>query len=274
MIPALPAAITVQLAQTRALLDAHLGPRLLALHLLGSAVAGGLRPHSDIDLVATIDAPLADAERGALMQALLGLSAWPGTNPALRALEVTIVVRRDMVPWQYPPRREMQFGEWLRTDIEAGVYEASLADPDLAILLTQARESGIALAGPPAQAWFEPVPQADLVRALRDTMAQWNGPDDWAGDELTVVLALARIDYSAHTGRIVPKDVAAAWALERLPARLRPLLAQASAAYLGDHTEPFVAEPGVLADYVRHMRGQAEALLAGPPDSARVPGAV
>lgn len=271
MNPALPASISAQLAQTRALLDAHLGPRLLALHLLGSAVAGGLKPHSDIDLLATIDAPLDGAERAALMRALLGLSAWPGTHAALRALELTIVVRGEIVPWQYPPRRDMQFGEWLRGDIEAGVYEASLPDPDLAILLTQARESGIAVAGPPARDWFAPVPKGDLVRALLDTMAQWNGPEDWAGDELTVVLALARIAYSADTGRIVPKDIAAAWALERLPARLQPLLAQARAAYLGGPAEPFVAEPGLLTDYVRHMRGQAETVLTG---SARAPGAV
>ncbi|GEM_PF-6550602 len=45
---------------------------------------------------------------------------------------------------------------------------------------------------------------------------------DWQGDERNVVLALARIWFSAATGTIAPKDVAANWALERLPQEHRP----------------------------------------------------
>lgn len=263
MNPGLPAGIAGQLEQARRLLERHLGANLLALHLFGSAMDGGLRPRSDIDLLATIAAPLAPASRLALMRDLLALSSWPGTDPALRALEITLLVRADILPWRYPPRRELQFGEWLRADIEAGRLEDARPDPDLAILLTKARQHSVALLGPPAAQWFEVVPHGDFTQALRDTVAQWNGPDDWRGDEQTVVLALARIWYSAATGAIAPKDVAAAWVLPRLPAPLRPPLAQARAAYLGEGADELARHPADLQAYVRHVRAEIEALL--PP---------
>ncbi len=46
----------------------------------------------------------------------------------------------------------------------------------------------------------------------------------WAGDERNVVLTLSRIWYSAVTGKIAPKDVAADWAMERLPAQYQPVI--------------------------------------------------
>ena len=85
--------------------------------------------------------------------------------------------------------RELQFGEWLRDELQAGRFEPAMADHDLAILLSKARQHAISLLGPPAAELFEPVPEADMIRALHDTAAQWNGPDDWLGDECNVVLA-------------------------------------------------------------------------------------
>jgi Domain of unknown function (DUF4111) len=62
-----------------------------------------------------------------------------------------------------------------------------------------------------------PVPNGDFSKALAEIIAQWNSAPDWEGDERNVVLTLARIWYTASTGRIAPKDVASAWVLERLP---------------------------------------------------------
>ena len=43
------------------MLQRHLGGTLQALHLFGSAVDGGLKPTSDIDLLATVHAAPAEA---------------------------------------------------------------------------------------------------------------------------------------------------------------------------------------------------------------------
>ncbi len=44
------------------------GDTLRAIHLYGSAVAGGLKPNSDIDLLVTICQPLTETQRATLMQ--------------------------------------------------------------------------------------------------------------------------------------------------------------------------------------------------------------
>ena len=51
------------------------------------------------------------------------------------------------------------------------------------------------------------------------------------------ILALARIWSALVTGAMYPKDVAAAWALQRLPDEHKPVLARARAIYLGEDEE-------------------------------------
>ena len=131
----------------------------------------------------------------------------------------------DVVPWRYPARRELQFGEWQR-DILAGIFEAT-TDVDLAILLTKVRQHSLALRfGRRAQF------RKAIYKALSDTLKLWNSQPDWEGDERNVVLTLSRIWYSAATGKIA-KDIVANWAMERLPDQHKPVLLEARQAYLG-----------------------------------------
>lgn len=256
MSPLAPADITAQLAAARGVLERHLFGAMQSLHLFGSAVAGGLKSRSDIDLLVSVDAPLAEPLRRALMTDLLAVSAWPGSNATLRALEVTVVVHGDVVPWRYPPRREMQFGEWLREDLQRGVFEPPVQDHDLAILLAEVRAHSVCLTGAAAAQWFALVPRADIHRALMDTIAQWNEGADWQGDERNVVLALARIWFSVVTGGFAPKDVAAAWALERLPAAWQPVLVCARNAYLGLAPDTLAKQAPQVMGWVRHVKGE------------------
>lgn len=152
----------------------------------------------------------------------------------------------------------MQFGEWLREDLTAGVVEEPILDHDLAILLTKVRDSSIAIAGPDAKTLFDPVPRADLMQALLDTVAQWNQPADWAGDERNIVLALARIWYTATYGEITSKDAAAAWLLERIESPYREVLCKARASYLGQARDNLAQHPKELAAFVAHARRAIE----------------
>ena len=249
-----PVEIAQQLANASAVLERNLSGTLLAIHLFGSAVDGGLKPHSDIDLLVTVSVPLSESTRRSLMMGLLSVSAWPGTSASCRALEVTVVFQKDVVPWRYPPRREIQFGEWLREELQAGSIESPTLDPDLAILLTKARQHSVCLLGVPASELFDPVPREHFSKALSDTIAQWNEESDWQGDELTVVLALARIWFSVSTGGIAPKDVAAEWALERLPKEYRPVLERAREVYLGNASNDLANRTEQLSVYVHYMK--------------------
>ncbi|MDR2111502.1 MAG: AadA family aminoglycoside 3''-O-nucleotidyltransferase [Candidatus Accumulibacter sp.] len=250
MSDAVPAEISAQLSRALDVIERHLASTLLAAHLYGSALDGGLKPFSDIDLLVTV-ATKSDADaRRALLTDLLKISAPPGQGKEIRALDVTVVARGDIVPWRYPARRELQFGEWLRKDILDGVVEPAVIDADLAILLTQARQHSIALAGPPAAEFFDPVPESDLARALADTLKAWSTPSAWTGDERNAALTLARVWYSASTGKIAPKDVAADWVIERLPEEHRSVLSEARQAYLGHREDRLTLRGSQLTDLI------------------------
>ncbi|EAM3022479.1 AadA family aminoglycoside 3''-O-nucleotidyltransferase [Salmonella enterica] len=255
------AEISTQLSKVLSVIEHHLEPTLLAVHLYGSAVDGGLKPYSDIDLLVTVTARLDDTTRRALFNDLLEVSASPGQNKALRALEVTIVVHSDIVPWRYPARRELQFGEWQRKDILAGIFEPATTDSDLAILLTKAKQHSVVLAGSAAKDLFSSVPESDLFKALADTLKLWNSPPDWAGDERNVVLTLSRIWYTAATGKIAPKDVAATWAMARLPAQHQPILLNAKRAYLGQEEDYLPARADQVAALIKFVKYEAVKLL-------------
>jgi streptomycin 3"-adenylyltransferase len=117
MIELLPIEIADQVSRARTVIERHLETTLRAIHLFGSALDGGLKPCSDIDLLVTVDIPLSESTRQALLLDLLNVSAPPGSGGTWRPLEVTVVAHSEIVPWRYPARRELQFGEWLRQDI-------------------------------------------------------------------------------------------------------------------------------------------------------------
>lgn len=257
----LPESIADQVSATLSILEKHLGGKLLAIHLFGSAVDGGLKPSSDIDLLITVSAALDDSTRATLMSDLLSVSAFPCTDAALRALEVTILAQADVKPWRYPAQRQMQFGEWLREDIKAGVTEPAMMDHDLAILLTKVRRHSVPLYGPAAQEFFDEIPLRDVQRSLSDTLALWNTEADWEGDERNIVLALVRIWYTAMTGDIASKDAAADWALQRLPIEHQQIVMAARDAYLGSGTDNLAAYPRERAELLNHIRSSVRAKL-------------
>ncbi|MES1648222.1 aminoglycoside adenylyltransferase family protein, partial [Escherichia coli] len=118
-----PAQVFKQLSHARAVIERHLAATLDTIHLFGSAIDGGLKPDSDIDLLVTVSAAPNDSLRQALMLDLLKVSSPPGDGGTWRPLELTVVARSEVVPWRYPARRELQFGEWLRHDILSGTFE-------------------------------------------------------------------------------------------------------------------------------------------------------
>ena len=68
------AEVSTQLSEVVGVIERHLEPTLLAVHLHGSAVDGGLKPHSDIDLLVTVTVRLDETTR-ALINDLLETSA-------------------------------------------------------------------------------------------------------------------------------------------------------------------------------------------------------
>ncbi|MER5990673.1 aminoglycoside adenylyltransferase family protein [Streptomyces viridosporus] len=213
--------------ETVGLVGDVLGPDALGTYLHGSAVLGGLRPASDVDVLVVSRRRMDEQRRRALLGGLLDIS---GCGDTARPVELTVVVRSEVRPWRYPPIGDFLYGEWLRAEYEAGKVPRPEPMPDLALLITTALAGDHPLTGPrPAQV-LDPVPRADLVRA---SLAGVPGLlDDLDGDTRNVLLTLARVWSTLATGRIRPKDAAADWALARLPPEHRPVLEHAKRLYL------------------------------------------
>jgi streptomycin 3"-adenylyltransferase len=251
-----------QIDQIVDLIHAVLGDDAVAAYLYGSAVHGGLRPDSDIDVLVVSQRPTAAAEKREFIDRLLPISGMHATSGPARSIELTIVVGSEVRPWRYPPQLDLQYGDWLRREFERGDQPPwPSPNPDLAVLLTIVRRSGRALFGPPPKEILDPVPPTDLDRAMLDGI-----PDllaDLDSDTRNVILTLARIWMTVATGEVQPKDVAAEWASARLPAQHRAVLARARAIYLGEEVERWDDLQPLVRPQAEYVVRRIQALAKG-----------
>ncbi|MFE7558380.1 aminoglycoside adenylyltransferase family protein [Kitasatospora sp. NPDC057500] len=246
-----------QLDRTVGLVRGVLSSDLLGTYLHGSAVLGGLRAASDLDVLAVTRQSLDDRGRRALTEGLLEIS---GLSPTVRPVELTVVVQSEVRPWRFPPRGDFLFGEWLRGELQDGGPPQPGPMPDLALALTMVLSGDHPLTGPPPGRLLDPVPHADLVRA--SVLGIPELLDDLPGDTRNVLLTLARIWTTLATGEVEPKDAAADWALAHLPPEHRPVLEHARYLYLNCHYEEEAWSPE-LKGRVRPHVDEVLARIAG-----------
>jgi streptomycin 3"-adenylyltransferase len=215
-----------------------LGGDLIGTWLHGSAVLGGLRPNSDIDVLGVIRRPTTDDEKRRLIDGLTAISR--RGDPSVRSVELHLMEHSSVRPWRYPPPVDFMYGDWLGAEYDRGELTPwASPDPDQALLLTAVLAADHPIVGPPPADVIDPIPPADVQRAVLDSIPELLG---WLeGDEANVTLTFARIWVTVETGSIVPKDVAADRVLPRLPAEHRPVLERARTIYLdglGDVWDP------------------------------------
>ena len=267
--PVLTAPDREQLEAVVRLTEGVLGPDLHGAYLFGSALLGGLKAESDLDVLVVARRPTTRAEKRRLADGLLARSGARTPAGRRRRIELTIVVRSDVVPWRYPPRFDFQYGDWWRSEFERGDVEpwSTAANPDVTVLIAMVLRADASLLGPPPAAVLAPVPHRDLVRALGDVVDPLLA--DLEPDTRNVVLTLARAWSTVETGEIRSKDAAAAWALPLLPEEHRPVLVRAAAIYLGEAEERWDdLAPGVrpLAEHLAKRIGE---LLAAEATTER-----
>lgn len=213
------------------LLQEVLGEALLGVYLHGSAVIGGLKPTSDLDLFAVASRRTTPAEQRELIERLMPMSGRGDPTGQSRYIGLEIVARDDVHPWRYPTHMDFQYGDWYRPDFAAGNFAPWDPDnPDLAILLAMVLAADHPLLGPRPGELFGPIPWADVRRAMLDSIPDLRSYLD--GDERNVVLTFLRIWASLETGTFFSKDGAATWAIPRLPDALRPVAARAAQLYV------------------------------------------
>jgi streptomycin 3"-adenylyltransferase len=216
----------------------ELGDALVGVYVHGSIAFGCFNvARSDVDVLIVAERPLDVEEKLRLADVLLRASAVP------YAVELHVLTREQLARWRHPSPFELHYGESHREgfafDPVGTLAAMASTDPDLAAHVTVARALAIPLVGPAADDVFPPVPWADYEDSLRRDLA-WSRNVKSA---LYGVLSPCRVWASLATRDLHSKASGAAWALERLPADLRPLVASALASYTGTGEPIDVDEP-------------------------------
>lgn len=242
--------------QALKIVEELLGRTVIGVYLFGSAIHGGLRIHSDVDVLVVVNHGLSKVTRRELVDRLMSVSGKMGNTDSVRPLEVTVISHGDIVPWQYPPKNELIYGEWLRDEFEKGQVQGPTYNPDLAIVLAQAQKNSISLFGPAASDILDPVPMTDIRRAIKESLPELI--EDIKGDERNVILTLARMWQTMAVGEISPKDAAAEWAISRLPKKHAALLDLARKAFRGEYVDKWEGLDSEVKTLVYHMKNAIE----------------
>lgn len=99
---------------------------VIGVYLYGSAVMGGLRNNSDVDVLVITNRSLSETDRRKLVDRLLiisGKTGYIGNADFVRGLEVTIVNRDDIVPWKYRPKKSLYMANGSGASTSRGISQ-------------------------------------------------------------------------------------------------------------------------------------------------------
>ena len=105
--------IPQQVNQVVSIAETLLQGQILGMYLYGSATMNKLRPDSDIDILIITGQELNLSTRKELTKQLLEISGFVCCAEK-RPLEITVINQKNIIPWQFPPKCEYMYGEWLR----------------------------------------------------------------------------------------------------------------------------------------------------------------
>lgn len=228
----LPAVIAMQIETLITGVLRVLGEDLHGVYAHGSLALGCFNPQrSDIDLLAVIDQPLPATMRRELARLMLQHSLQP------RPIEISLLARSRLEPWQHPTPYEFHFSEDWRDRYTphmddaawSGWHESDQRDGDLAAHISVARARGIRLYGAPISTALPPVPTADYLDSILDDI-RW-ARQGVADNPVYVVLNMCRVWMYLATGAVCSKQEGGAWALTRLPPSKRTVIAAALRCY-------------------------------------------
>jgi predicted nucleotidyltransferase len=214
---------------------------LVGVYLHGSLALGCFNPaRSDVDVLVVTERALDSRRRSHLARLLLGTSGRPFP------VELTVLARADLHPWRHPTPFDFHFAESLRAQIEERVAGGRLAradgrDSDLAGHIGLLLERGETLVGSPAADVFPPIPAEDFRDSILADLEWIRRAETRMGGRIYGVLNACRVLAYVRGVGILSKAEAGEWALEALPAELRPAVATALDAYRSGADEPLAA---------------------------------
>ena len=193
-----------------------LGDTLAGVYVHGSLAFGCFCwTQSDIDFLVAVRRPLSQAQKEALLRALLALEP----DAPSKGLEMSAVLEAYCRSFIHPAPYELHYSPMHRArclrDLPASGAELPGADPDLAAQFTVARAVGLPLGGPPAESMFGPVPRAAYLDSIRQDVG--TACSDILRTPASTTLNLCRTLAFAQEGLVLSKEQGGLWAACRLP---------------------------------------------------------
>jgi predicted nucleotidyltransferase len=225
-----------QLKDSLELLKIILGSDLLGVYLYGSSLVGGLQRYSDIDLFIVTNRKTTLEEKTRLIADLLQVSGIYMKSSKF-PVEMTLVEKTAITPWQYPPHFDFQYGEWLRTSFEEGIVEPwqTYEMHDLALIVTQVLLKSQTLWGLEPGQLLAHVPYHDFMKAMLHDLNRLAA--ELEDDTRNVLLTYARIWSTLETNAIRSKPAAADWVINHLPKKYQPVMKRAKSICIGKENE-------------------------------------
>jgi hypothetical protein len=186
--------------------------KLVGLYLYGSLTAGDFDPQSsDIDLLAATSSDIGDSEFDALREMHLGFAR---DNPAWE----------DRIDVQYLSVAALRTFRTERSPIAiistGEPFHMTEAGKEWLLNWYVAREEGLALFGPPAEALIGPISREEYAASVRDYVVEvadrMKDVPDRKG-QAYAILTMCRALHLHGTGETVSKRQAALWAQEEMP---------------------------------------------------------
>ena len=188
-----------------------LGDTLAGVYVHGSLAFGCFCwTQSDIDFLVAVRRPLSQAQKEALLRALLALEP----DAPSKGLEMSAVLEAYCRSFIHPAPYELHYSPMHRArclrDLPAYCAEMHGADPDLAAHFTVARAVGLTLWGPPAESIFGPVPRAAYLDSIRQDVG--TACSDILRTPASTTLNLCRTLSFAQEGLVLSKEQGGLWA--------------------------------------------------------------
>ena len=220
-----------QISNVVHILSSSLKNNLSGFYLNGSMVLGFFdEKNSDIDMIGVIDNILSVNEKIELGSQLLSIHQKPCP------LEILLVAKEHLIPWQYPPVCNFYFSEYFSEQYRQFVLGENLSHRLLTInsntlnitpCLKLTKEKGLCLYGKDIKELIADVPESDFWDAISSNALDCDAASNNDSHRPFAILTLCRILSYQKTGELFSKQEAAFWAMDELPSIFRPIISNA-----------------------------------------------
>jgi len=225
-------------------------PGLAGVYLHGSLAMGCFNPaHSDLDLLAVTQKKIPASAVPQILSFVLEISNKP------IPIEISLLNKEDLVPWEHPVLYDLHFSEEWREMVVMQLkdgsweerYNTIKRDYDLSAYITVIHTRGVCLWGEAVDVVFPEVPLADYADSILSDV-------EWINERMFqipvyTILNLSRVYAFLKESLLLSKAEGAEWALIHLETKWHSLIEKALHSYHSESASPTFSDTDVKSFY-------------------------